>query len=169
MRIYFAGSIRGGRGDAALYAQIIAHLQGLKDAEGAQHSVLTEHVGSSEIGPMGESVGESARTEADIYTRDMEWLRSADCVVAEVTQPSLGVGYEIGYAHAQLNIPILCLFRPGGEADGSSDSTKRSLSAMIRGAIDGKNLEVVDYAGLEGATEAIDAWLKKQQSPSQQQ
>ena len=32
-------------------------------------------------------------------------------VVAEVTQPSLGVGYELGRAKA-MNKKILCLFRP---------------------------------------------------------
>jgi len=32
-------------------------------------------------------------------------------VVAEVTQPSLGVGYEIGRA-IEKNKKILCLFRP---------------------------------------------------------
>lgn len=32
-------------------------------------------------------------------------------VVAEVTQPSLGVGYELGRAVA-LHKPVLCLFRP---------------------------------------------------------
>ena len=32
-------------------------------------------------------------------------------VVAEVTQPSLGVGYELGWAVA-LHKPVLCLFHP---------------------------------------------------------
>lgn len=32
-------------------------------------------------------------------------------LVAEVTQPSLGVGYEIGRA-IEMNKKILCLFRP---------------------------------------------------------
>ena len=29
-------------------------------------------------------------TEEFIYTRDMDWLRTAECVISEVTQPSLG-------------------------------------------------------------------------------
>ena len=32
-------------------------------------------------------------------------------IVAEVTQPSLGVGYEIGRA-VDMKKPILCLYRP---------------------------------------------------------
>ena len=35
-------------------------------------------------------------------------------IVAEVTQPSLGVGYEIGRAYA-MKKPILCLYRPQPE------------------------------------------------------
>ncbi len=48
----------------------------------------------------------------------MEWLISADVIIAEVTTPSLGVGYEIGRA-AALHKPILCLYR-GGDMPASS-------------------------------------------------
>ena len=43
MKIYFAGSIRGGRGDAALYARMIDFMK----EQG--HVVLTEHVGRPEL------------------------------------------------------------------------------------------------------------------------
>ena len=50
-----------------------------------------------------EDVGQQHSPETDasisdkwIHDRDVEWLHEADVVVAEVTQPSLGVGYEIG-------------------------------------------------------------------------
>ena len=50
-----------------------------------------------------EDVGQAHSPETDasiddkwIHDRDVEWLHQADVVVAEVTQPSLGVGYEIG-------------------------------------------------------------------------
>ena len=55
--------------------------------------------------------------------RDMDWLKSADLVIAEVTTPSLGVGYELGIAE-KLNIPVLCLYRK---------TTGKRLSAMISG------------------------------------
>jgi hypothetical protein len=45
-------------------------------------------------------------------------------MVAEVSTPSLGVGYEIAKA-TEANIPILCLF---------CDNGKTSLSAMIEGS-----------------------------------
>ncbi len=43
---------------------------------------------------------------------DSVWFSvSVSVIVAEVTQPSLGVGYELGRAVA-LNKRVLCLFRP---------------------------------------------------------
>ncbi len=84
--------------------------------------------------------------EAYIYNRDMDWLRSCDVVVAEVTQPSLGVGYEIAMAET-FKKRVLCLFRPGRE---------RSLSAMIRG---NNKMNIVDYNNLEEACGAIDHYF----------
>lgn len=109
--IYFAGSIRGGRGDRSLYGEIIRTLQ-------SYGRVLTEHIADESLTESGESLSDS-----DIHDRDVEWLRGATCVVAEVTTPSLGVGYEIGRA-VEWRLPILCLFR---SADG------RKVSAMIGG------------------------------------
>ncbi len=112
MKIYFAGSIRGGRDDFALYFAIIEQLKDYGE-------VLTEHVGDAELQAIGES-----GSDKEIHDRDLTWLKTADCLVAEVTTPSLGVGYEIATAIAWKK-PILCLFRPG---DG------RALSAMIAGS-----------------------------------
>lgn len=109
MRIYFAGSIRGGREDAALYRRIIALLK-------MHGRVLTEHVG--ETGAAEADVSDEA-----IYQRDMAWLEEADVVVAEVTIPSHGVGYELARAET-LGKPILCLYRP---------ETGHHLSALIAG------------------------------------
>ena len=89
-KIYFAGSIRGGRADAALYARLIAHMK-------LRHTVLTEHVGS----PTAFPTVERSMTDADIYEQDMAWLRESDVVIAECTTPSLGVGYELAYAEAR--------------------------------------------------------------------
>lgn len=111
MKIYFAGSIRGGRADWSLYLDIISQLKEYGD-------VLTEHIGDSQLDALGESAGDQA-----IHDRDLSWLREAAYLVAEVTTPSLGVGYEIGKATAW-GKPTLCLFRP---------TEGRALSAMIAG------------------------------------
>ncbi len=112
MKIYFAGSIRGGREDAALYREIVEQLRTYGD-------VLTEHVADTELGVLGQDIGDEK-----IHDRDLGWLKEADYVVAEVTTPSLGVGYEIGKATAW-GKPVLCLYRPAEE---------RLLSAMISGS-----------------------------------
>ncbi|CAH3193514.1 unnamed protein product [Porites evermanni] len=119
--IYFCGSIRGGRDDAALYKRIIDQLKQYGE-------VLTEHIGDANL--MEKEKG----SDKFIHDRDVAWLLKSDALVAEVTQPSLGVGYEIGRA-IENKKKILCLFRP--------DSGK-FLSAMIRGAID-DNVVVKDY------------------------
>ena len=112
MKIYFAGAIRGGREDAQLYKNLIAYLK-------EKGQVLTEHIGSTDLS----WEGEISSKDEEIYNRDIKWLQSADIVVAEVTTPSLGVGYELGIAE-KLNIPVLCLYRP---------DQRNRLSAMISG------------------------------------
>ncbi|MGD2143161.1 MAG: nucleoside 2-deoxyribosyltransferase [Anaerolineae bacterium] len=99
MKVYFAGSIRGGRRDAALYGQIIELLR--------QHAiVLTEHVGEADPDHDDDRLSDEA-----IFERDTGWLEEAHVLVAELTVPSHGVGYEIAQAE-RLGRPILCLYRP---------------------------------------------------------
>lgn len=59
MKIYFAGSIRGGRDDAALYAQIIKHIS-------RYGTVLTEHIGNGELKATGEEL-----TSEEIHDREV--------------------------------------------------------------------------------------------------
>ena len=99
MKIYFAGSIRAGRDDAAIYEAMITWLRSFGE-------VLTEHVGN----PALSETGDDGPDDRYIHDRDMAWLSSCDLVVAEVTAPSLGVGYELGWATA-LKKPVLCLHR----------------------------------------------------------
>ena len=88
MKIYFAGSIRGGRGDAALYARMIDYMK----EKG--HKVLTEHVGRPELNLL-----ERGRDrDGEIYAQDTAWLLESELLIAECSNPSLGVGYELAYA-----------------------------------------------------------------------
>jgi nucleoside 2-deoxyribosyltransferase len=112
MKIYFAGSIRSGREDWLLYRGIISLLS-------SYGTVLTEHLGDSELSITGEDLPDNL-----IHDRDLNWLRSCDYLIAEVTRPSLGVGYEIGKA-TEWGKCVLCLYRP---------SEVFSLSAMIAGS-----------------------------------
>lgn len=112
MKIYFAGSIRGRRDDQKLYLSIINELAKFG-------TVLTEHVGSGLL----KDTGESNISDVEIFDRDMDWIKEADVIVAEVTTPSLGVGYELGQAEA-MNKPTICLYRK---------LENKRLSAMISG------------------------------------
>ena len=134
MKIYFAGSIRGGRDEEKNYLKIIKHLAKYGD-------VLTEHVGLKDI-----EKNEQNNSDSYIFERDVSWLKSANMMIADVTVPSLGVGYEIGFAE-RLNIPILCLYNP--------NSTK-SLSAMVLG---NKTFTCRDYNNVTEAKLLIDKFI----------
>lgn len=183
MKVYFCGSIRGGRDDVDLYLRIVTKLKSFA-------TVLTEHVSQRELGDAGQSPpgpqrGSSTNhstnvlhvlvcTESDaLMTRcsrgvcdacvvvgqestrpwgtgsfttgiwsgcgrpmvsyrsppidlfltspggDLWPLGVCSVVVAEVTQPSLGVGYELGRA-VDMKKKVFCLFRPSGRREATS-------------------------------------------------
>lgn len=134
MKIYFAGSIRGGRDDKELYLEIINLL-------GKYGKVLTEHIGDKTLS----ALGEDGPTDKYIYDRDMAWLNDADVVVAEVTTPSLGVGYEIGKMEGKK--PILCIYR---EQNG------KRISAMIGG---NDNLKFLKYKEIVDLQKILDEFF----------
>ena len=123
--IYFCGSIRAGRQDVDLYGTLIEKLS--KYGE-----VLTPFVADKSITVLG---SEHSGGDKGIHDRDLELLSACSLVVAEVTVPSLGVGYELGRAVA-MGKRVLCLYRP---------SEGRILSAMIRGLDNGDSLRALDY------------------------
>lgn len=110
-KIYFAGSIRGGREDANLYKQIIEYIQ-------RSHKVLTEHIGNYSLS----TSSKGCEADEKIYLQDTEWLRVCDLVIAECTSPSLGVGYELAYAE-RYHKPCFILY----------DKSRTHLSAMLTG------------------------------------
>ena len=110
MKIYFAGSIRGGRIDAALYKRMIEYMQ-------QNHVVLTEHIGSPDL-----NVKEQGKRDVEIYDQDTAWLRESDILIGECSCPSLGVGYELAYAE-KIGKPCHIFY----------DRTKTNLSAMLTG------------------------------------
>ncbi|MFA5321313.1 MAG: nucleoside 2-deoxyribosyltransferase [Smithella sp.] len=137
MKIYFAGSIRAGRDDAAIYETMITWLRSYGE-------VLTEHVGDATLS----KAGDDGPGDRYIHDRDMAWLESCDIVVAEVTAPSLGVGYELGWATA-LKKPVLCLYRIKPE---------RLLSAMIGGS---SGIQTVAYSSMDEAKRIMEEFIKK--------
>ena len=110
-KIYFAGSIRGGRVDAGLYQRMIEYMQ-------KTDIVLTEHVGHPEL----DLLERGRNKDAEIYEQDTSWLRESDLLIGECTCPSLGVGYELAYAEKH-GKPCYIFY----------DKTKTQLSAMLTG------------------------------------
>jgi nucleoside 2-deoxyribosyltransferase len=137
MKIYFAGSIRGGRDDVKIYEVMITWLRPFGE-------VLTEHVGNLALSERGDD-GPSDR---HIHDRDMAWLSSCDLVIAEVTTPSLGVGYELGWA-AALGKPVLCLHRT---------ISGRPLSAMITGS---PGIQTTSYSSMDEAETVMREFIRK--------
>ena len=133
LRIYFSGSIRGGRQDAQLYHDLIDYLKTFGN-------VLTEHIGRLDL------VDEREIPPCQIHDRDMTWLKTSDVIIAEVTTPSLGVGYELGRA-VEMGKPILSLFRKTDD---------KRLSGMISGS---PGIVTVVYEDMEEARHWIAGFL----------
>ncbi|MDD4352575.1 MAG: nucleoside 2-deoxyribosyltransferase [Ignavibacteria bacterium] len=109
MKIYYATSIRGSAENNIKNAELISLLK--KYGE-----VLTEHFSSMKTD------GETDLSDKEIHDRDLKWIDECDVIAAEVTNPSLGVGYEIRYG-IERGKRILCLKQKNG----------KKLSAMISG------------------------------------
>jgi len=58
-----------------------------------------------------------------IFERDMNWLKQSDKIIADVNEPSHGVGMEIMYAYKH-DIPVICLL----------NKKNKPLSRMVEGS-----------------------------------
>jgi nucleoside 2-deoxyribosyltransferase len=137
MKIYFACSITGGREFETVYQDIVRALQE------AGHEVLTAHLAGSDA-----TTVEALLPPEEVYERDVAWIRACDVLIAEVSIPSHGVGYEIGYALG-IGKPVLALLQEG-----------RKLSKMISGNHD-PNLTLSLYRTPDEAIRAIGVFLQE--------
>lgn len=101
MNIYFSCSITGGRNDQKNYQDIVSAL------EAAGHVVPTAILADPHILDY-----EAATPAKEVYERDIAWLDECDAVVAEISTPSHGVGYEIAYA-LEKDKPVICGYQAG--------------------------------------------------------
>jgi 2'-deoxynucleoside 5'-phosphate N-hydrolase len=136
MKIYFSGSISGGREHEAIYQHLVARLQ----AQGQQ--VLSAHVADPAA-----LAAEKDMPPREVFERDTGWVTAADALIAEVSTPSLGVGYEIALA-VQLGKPVLCVYRSGVR-----------LSKMISGNT-APNLTVAAYSDETDLDRIVEAFLQ---------
>ena len=136
MNIYFSCSLTGGRDDEEVYGAIVEHLMA------AGHEVPTAHLAHPGVMKL-----EAIVDAHEVYQRDIEWIQGCDGLVAEVSTPSHGVGYEIAYA-LTLGKPVLCIHRHGVK-----------VSKMITGN-DSSGMRVAAYGGRHEVLESIDRFLE---------
>lgn len=134
LEVYFACSIRGGREADDIYPTIVACIK-------KRAVVLSEVFADQTLTRNGMDAPSS-----EIYQKDIAWVKRSDALIAEVTTPSLGVGYEIAKAE-EWGKPVLALYRV---------SSDRKLSAMIEGSPDTR---AVLYNTVDEVVSAIDAFL----------
>ena len=136
MNIYFSCSITGGRKDQAIYEMIVEHL--VKSG----HEVPTAHLSKAEV-----MEDERVVSPGDVYKRDVDWVDQCDLVIAEVSTPSHGVGYEIALALLQ-GKPVFCCYKQGS-----------TISKMILGNTL-PNLSIYAYASEKDLFMEIDRYMK---------
>ena len=109
MIIYCAGPIRGDVTYQKFFTKAIDYI------ESQGHTVLSEFSTkfSSTI-PL---------TDKQTYKRDLKWIDGSKLMIAEISGPSLGVGFEIAYAIFQRKLPVLAI----------CNSEMKNLSSMLSG------------------------------------
>ena len=135
MKIYVSGSIYGGRQKIETYKIIIDALE--KYGEVLDKQIIDEDILKKE----------EFQSDEEIFKGLEEWLKSADIVFAEVTVPSLGVGYELGYAD-KLGKKIIAIYDLN-EID--------KVSTMIRG---NKRIKLIGYNNISEIIDKLDIILK---------
>jgi hypothetical protein len=135
LNVYFSCSLTGGREHEAAYGRIVDHLLALG------HEVPTAHLARPEV-----MAAERVIDPAEVYRRDIDWIDGCQALVAEVSTPSHGVGYEVAYALGR-GKPVLCCFRQGVR-----------LSKMISGN-DSPGLTVSAYRDLDEALRQVGDFL----------
>ncbi len=120
MNIFFAASIRGGREHQPLYDAIVTELKKYGD-------VHAPHTADATL----TNFGETELPDVEIHTRELEALARADVVVAEVTAPSLGVGYLVARA-ADMGKRVTALYHGDNLLELSSMIKGDSRIAVLR-------------------------------------
>jgi nucleoside 2-deoxyribosyltransferase len=135
MNIYFACSITGGRDFEPVYQAIILALL----ADG--HTVPTAHLADSGVIALEAIV--SARA---VYERDVAWISDCEALVAEVSTPSHGVGYEVAFA-LSIGKPVLCIYQEG-----------QPISKMLTGNSQAR-IQVNPYQNIDNAIAIVRSFL----------
>ncbi len=125
-KIFFAGSMYGGRQDEDLYKELVEELK-------KSYELLSDHV----------AYGEKENLDDNgIYEKNIRLIGEADLLIAEVSTPSIGVGYEVAAA-IRAGKTVICLYRNGAKA---------RISSMVNG---NPHLKVIRYDSVKEAMTGI--------------
>jgi hypothetical protein len=100
MNIYFGFTVAGDRSSTAI-ARVIVEL-----LESMGHVVLTRHLVQEDAW-----VADRLITPQQVYQRDMRWLASCDCLMAEASGSSFGLGFETGYLLGATEKDVVLFYR----------------------------------------------------------
>jgi len=101
MKIYFTAATTGDGNDVEIsrYKKLLSTLKRMGHTVVSGEQIVTPSLLEKD----------EKRTPEEIFQREKERIESADCILAEVTNPSSGVGGEIVYALVH-DKPVLALF-----------------------------------------------------------
>lgn len=137
MNIYFSGSIYGGRQKLEAYKKLVKELTKFGN-------VLDEEVADDNV-----LIREESISDKDVFESLVDRLKLANLVFAEVTVPSLGVGYEIGYAD-KTNKRIICVY---------DKTVTPKLTTMLRG---NNRLKIIPYTNINEIINNLENILKEE-------
>ena len=131
MKIYMSGSIYGGTEKIDTYKKLIEALKNYGE-------ILDDQIADENT-----IAKEAFQNDEDIY-KDLEAkLNIADIIFAEVSIPSLGVGYELGFAD-KLGKRIIAIY---------DETYTPKVSTMIRG---NKRIKLIPYNDIAEIIDNLD-------------
>ena len=134
MNIYISGSIYGGTQKIETYQKLIPALE--KYGE----------VLDKQIADPNTIANEAFQTDEEIYLDLEQKLISADLIFAEVSIPSIGVGFELGFAD-KLGKKIIAIY---------DETYTPKVSTMIRG---NKRIQLIPYKDISEIIDNLETLL----------
>ena len=135
MKIYISGSIYGGTQKIETYKILIKELE--KYGEVMNKQVADENTIANEVYQKDEEIFKDLENK----------LYEADIVFAEVSIPSLGVGYELGFAD-KIGKKIIAIY---------DYNYVEKVSTMIRG---NKRIKLISYKDIKEITDNLQEILE---------
>src|SRR5215813_13225566 len=125
MKIYFGFTVAGDRSSITTARVIVAMLEAIG------HVVLTKHLVEDDAWEKDRLI-----TAQHVYQRDLRWLAECDCLMAEVSGSSFGLGFETGYLLGATEKDVVLFYR-------------REVESKISLLITGNTRTLVPYSVVE--------------------